>query len=310
MALCPFARQRLIPESHTQGRITPRVVIFHQAVSSAASLYGYWTSPGVELESHFYVYKDGSLDQYVDTEVRADANVEANGFAISVETWDNGGDDGEWTPEQLATLTRLAGWACETHGIPAEVPDGPYGSGIGWHNLFPTQWAGGPRRCPGSKRAAQVRNHIIPRVAAGNTEGDDVGWNDKLKHPETGTEASAADWLMYANSKAEAALRAVEGLLGTELIDWSDETGQRKYRVADWLVGANLKADRAVAEAAALREVVGELAKTHSTQVDVEALLARVSDTVAETVKGSTVRVEIVRGNAETSTDTDAEADA
>lgn len=174
MALCPFARQRLIPESHTQGRITPRVLIFHQAVSSADSLYGYWTSPGVELESHFYAYKDGSLDQYVDTEVRADANVEANGFAISVETWDNGGSDDGWTPEQLATLTRLAAWACETHGIPAVVPSGPYGSGIGWHNLYPTEWAAGPRRCPGTQRIAQVRVHIIPRVAAGNVLQEDL----------------------------------------------------------------------------------------------------------------------------------------
>jgi hypothetical protein len=173
LALCPFARHRLIPESYSQGRINPRVLIFHQAVSTAESLYGYWTSPGVELESHFYVYKDGSLDQYVDTEVRADANVEANGFAVSVETWDNGGSDEPWTDAQLATLTRLAAWVSEVHGIPAVVPSGPYGSGIGWHNLYPDEWAGGPRACPGNHRIAQVRNHIIPTVAAGG------GWQEE-----------------------------------------------------------------------------------------------------------------------------------
>lgn len=185
MALCPFARQRLIPESNTQGRITPRVLIYHEAVSSADSLYNYWTSPGVELESHFYVYSDGSLDQYVDTNVRADANVDANGFAISVETWDDGGDtEGTWTDAQVATLTRLAAWCEQTHGIPAQVPATWDGSGIGWHNLFPGPWAGGPRTCPGRNRAAQVRNIIIPAVAA--------GYDWRAARPATGAPAEEA----------------------------------------------------------------------------------------------------------------------
>jgi hypothetical protein len=178
VALCPFARQRLIPESWTQGRITPRLLIFHEAVSSADSLYNYWNSPGVDLESHFYVYRDGSLDQYVDTEVRADANTDANGFAISVETWDNGGDvNGYWTDAQLATLTRLAAWCEDVHAIPPVVPASWNGTGMGWHNLFTFAWAGGARDCPGPNRAAQVRNHIIPAVRAGydwQTGDDDM----------------------------------------------------------------------------------------------------------------------------------------
>ncbi len=184
MALCPFARQRLIPESWTQGRITPRVLIFHEAVSSADSLYNYWNSPGVELESHFYVYRDGSLDQYVDTNTRADANWDANPFAISVETWDNGGEvDGSWTDAQLATLTRLAAWCEDAHDIPAEVPITWDGRGMGWHNLYAARWAGGARACPGPNRALQVRNRIIPAVRAGydwRAGGNDVGTIDGL----------------------------------------------------------------------------------------------------------------------------------
>src|SRR5688500_3412537 len=119
MAICPFAVQQIIPESYTQGRITPTTLIYHRAVSSAESLRNYWTSPGVELESHFHIGQFGTLYQFMDTNVRADANVDANGFAISVESWDGGDtpDSMPWNPAQLATAKRLASWVCETQGV-------------------------------------------------------------------------------------------------------------------------------------------------------------------------------------------------
>ncbi|GGU45834.1 peptidoglycan recognition protein family protein [Lentzea flava] len=168
MALCPFAVQRLIPENYQQPRITPRLVILHTAVSSAESLEGYWNSPGVVVESHFYVSQHGVIYQYIDTSIQADANVNANGFAVSIETWDGGDPTIPWTDAQLDAITRLTAWICDVHGIPKRVANGPYGSGIGWHNQFPTEWAGGPRTCPGPQRIPQTQNVIIPRVAGGN----------------------------------------------------------------------------------------------------------------------------------------------
>jgi hypothetical protein len=168
LALCPFAVHRLIPESYSQNRITPRVVILHTAVSGAESLEGYWNSPGIVLESHFYVSQHGTIYQYVDTNVRADANVNANGFAVSIETWDGGDPNIPWTQAQVDALTRLVAWICDTHGIPKRLADGPYGSGIGWHNLYALEWAGGARACPGPRRIPQARDVIIPRVAGGS----------------------------------------------------------------------------------------------------------------------------------------------
>jgi N-acetylmuramoyl-L-alanine amidase len=174
MAICPFAVQQIIPESYTQGRITPTTLIYHRAVSSAESLQNYWTSPGVELESHFHIGQFGTLYQFMDTEVRADANMDANSFAISVESWDGGNtpDDMPWNPAQLATAKRLAAWVCETHGIKRAAAQTWNGGGIGGHNWFPNPWAGGPRGCPGSARNAQIRNDIIPYAAGGG------GWRD------------------------------------------------------------------------------------------------------------------------------------
>jgi hypothetical protein len=179
MSICPFAVQQIIPESHTQGRITPTTLIYHRAVSSAESLQNYWNSPGVELESHFYIGQFGTLYQFMDTNVRADANVDANGFAISVETWDGGNtpDSMGWNPAQLATAKRLAAWVCETHGVKRAAAQTWNGGGIGGHNWFPYPWAGGPRGCPGTERNRQIRGEIIPFVANGggsSIEEDDM----------------------------------------------------------------------------------------------------------------------------------------
>lgn len=169
MSICPFAIQQIIPESHTQGRINPSTLILHRQVSSAESLYNYWNTPGVEVESHFSIGQFGALYQFMDTNVRADANVDANGFAISVESWDGGNtpDDMPWNSAQLTTLKRLTAWVRDEHGIAPRAATTWNGGGIGGHNWFPYPWAGGPRGCPGTARNAQIRNDIIPFAANG-----------------------------------------------------------------------------------------------------------------------------------------------
>jgi len=182
MAFCPFAVQQIIPESRTQGKIKPTTIIYHRAVSSAESLLGYWTTPGVELESHFYIGQHGTIYQFMDTEVRADANVDANGFAISIETWDGGNtpDSMGWNDKQVASAKKLGDWLCTTHGIKRAAATTWNGGGIGGHNWFPGPWAGGPRGCPGTERNRQLRQDIIPAIAGGTIieEDDDVSFKD------------------------------------------------------------------------------------------------------------------------------------
>lgn len=210
MALCPFAVHELLPENNTQNRINPTTVICHRAVSSAQDLYGYWNSPGVNLESHFYVGPDGTIYQYMDTNVRADANVQANAFAVSIETWDGGNtpDSMQWTPVQVYALKRLIKWICDVHGIRKGPATSWNGGGIGGHNWFPTEWADGPRGCPGTARNAQLRNDIIPAVASGNIEDDsmtpDEVWNYPVDvvHLDGSTHrANAVDVLRYSEAQ-------------------------------------------------------------------------------------------------------------
>ena len=86
MSICPFAVWEPIPENETQGHIVPTTAVLHTNGSAAKDLHDYFARKDIVVESHFQVLFDGTLLQYIDTGVMADANYHANGFAISIET--------------------------------------------------------------------------------------------------------------------------------------------------------------------------------------------------------------------------------
>lgn len=164
MAICPFAVKRLLPESVTQPRIKPRVFIMHSA-AGRGSLYNFFLNSS-SLESHFWIASDGTIEQYIDTEVRADANLKANSFAISVETESSPAATEPWTEAQAISLVRLGDWAATTHGIPRKQVEAWDGSGFGWHIMFgaPGPWTPVAKSCPGPARIEQAKNVIIPSI--------------------------------------------------------------------------------------------------------------------------------------------------
>lgn len=170
VSLCPFADQLLLPESHTQPTITPRLVILHSAAGKG-SLHNFFAKSS-NLESHFWVGEDGTIEQYIDTNVRADANLKANGFALSIETESTVAATERWNPVQAAAIVRLVGWICDEHRIPKRQVPTWDGSGIGWHNMFgtPGPWTPHAKSCPGLARTPQARDEIIPAVAAAGTK--------------------------------------------------------------------------------------------------------------------------------------------
>lgn len=172
MARYGAARWEEIPENRTQSSIRPTQVILHVSAGESTDLFGYWTSPGVVLESHFYVTRAGVVEQYEDTTVMAEANLTANRRAdgtgaISIET--QGADaNGIWEPAQLAALERLVRWACTTHGIPMRLCTGPAVPGIGWHVMWgaPGPWTPAVGKvCPGPARVQQIKTKLIPALA-------------------------------------------------------------------------------------------------------------------------------------------------
>lgn len=166
MSLYHGARHRLIPANYRQPRIVPRAVIAHSA-AGMGSLYHWWLNPASRgLESHFWVSFGGLVEQYVDTQVRADANGQANSYAVSIETESSIQATERWSAPQAAAIVSLIVWLCRTHRVPPALMASPTGSGLAWHIQFgaPGPWTGVAKSCPGPARIRQYRAEIVPAV--------------------------------------------------------------------------------------------------------------------------------------------------
>jgi hypothetical protein len=196
MALLDMARARhgevrLLPESRTAERITPRLLIFHSIVGSARSAHGHFLN-GSNLESTFIVAKSGLIWQTMDTERQADANYRANRIAGSVETGDDGDPNSDpWTPQQLDALAWIAWQYHQLHGVPLRRADRPDGAGIGYHTLFgaPSPWTPVAKSCPGIIRIRQFDQVLLPRIVAGPGAIIPIEEDDWMANPSQWTDA-------------------------------------------------------------------------------------------------------------------------
>jgi hypothetical protein len=173
MSIIQFASKRLIPPGASDPRITARMGILHVDAGNAESLYDYFRTRSGGIESHGFIKKSGVLEQYRDTAYQADANLDANDFALSFET--QGFGVGEWTEEQLAMIKRVMLWCKAKHGIPLRKVtswNDPKG-GWGYHTLFgaPSHWTPVAKTCPGPDRIAQFNRILVPWMESGGSMG-------------------------------------------------------------------------------------------------------------------------------------------
>lgn len=183
----PGAIRKEIGKHNTRTTSIRNRVDEHVAVSEAPSLYGYFSGAGVC--SHFYVRKDGTIEQYISTAFYSAADYQGNDATISVET--QGGvydaQNEPWTLEQVAALAAIAAFV---HAQYPQIPlvlavdsrIGASSKGISWHRLgidgnFPAlpsilagrlQRGGGMhysksfgKTCPGNAKIEQ-----IPQIVA------------------------------------------------------------------------------------------------------------------------------------------------
>ena len=136
-----------------------------------SELFGYFNQKGI-ADSHFYVRKDGTVEQYVDTAYQAYADLQGNDATISIET--QGGlhntQSEKWTPAQVESLAQIYAWAVKTHGIPLKIakdsiPTGTSSHGLSWHRLgidgnFPGGILHG--RKPGGMHYSRSRGKVCP----------------------------------------------------------------------------------------------------------------------------------------------------
>lgn len=188
MPIMPGALTDRMVSGYTKPITRYDAAVFHVAVSEA--LYPSY-APGTV--AHFYVRKDGTICQQIDTAYRAGTCYEGNYRVIGIET--QGGltnANGEpWTDAQVLALARLSAWIHTTHGIPLVLmPDSkPTSKGIGHHRLgvdgnfgpyaYPGRVAGGEKWskafgkiCPGDAKISQIPGII---TAARNLIGQGGG---------------------------------------------------------------------------------------------------------------------------------------
>lgn len=170
MAWYPLAIKKNINPGPNDPPIKVVGAILHVDSGDSKSLYNYFKNDSGGVESHFFVLKDGSVEQYRDTGYEADANLMANSFVVggsrlgfvSIET--QGKDRGEWTPQQLASIKALLLWLSGTHGFELMKCTNPQGPGVGYHTMFgaPGPWTPAAKTCPGADRIRQFNNLLVP----------------------------------------------------------------------------------------------------------------------------------------------------
>lgn len=141
MAIYPGAKKRLIPKWNQVKMTRYRRMNLHVAVSESSSIYSIFARKNATVCSHFYVAKDGTVEQYIDTTYRSASDLHGNDSTISVET--QGGvrnPEGErWTAAQVEALMKLWRWARDTHDIKNQVAKNTQtnenSSGLSWHRL-------------------------------------------------------------------------------------------------------------------------------------------------------------------------------
>jgi hypothetical protein len=198
MALYPVAKRLLIPPGSNDPRITPRVAILHVDAGNADSLYTYFRDRSGGIESHFFVKKDGTVEQYRDSDWQADANNLANDFAVSIETQGYGA--GEWTPAQLDAIKALLLWLHQTHDIPLEPCSTWNGRGVGYHVMFgaPGPWTPVAKSCPGPDRIEQFRTVLVP-------------WMTEATTPRVAGKTTSGPLIDHAKADLRKARRAAKG---------------------------------------------------------------------------------------------------
>ena len=157
MARCPFAIWRGANQvNYSTQRITPRFIVIHVMQGSESGADAWFHDPRAIVSAHFGVAKSGLIEQYVDTNEEAYAEMAFNAVGISIE---HEGYSGEHlTPAQLMADARLFEWAHRVHHIPLEWRRDAYGrGGVVSHGELGVSGGNHPH-CPGLPIQDDVRN--------------------------------------------------------------------------------------------------------------------------------------------------------
>jgi hypothetical protein len=143
------------------GMIRPfRGLVLHIQQGSERGTFDWFNNPLAKASAHFGNPKHGDLEQFVDIDNVAWAQVAGNTRWISVENEGWSGD--ALTPSQISNLADLLGWLYWYEDIPLRLAESPNSFGLGYHAMGGKAWGNHPQ-CPGKPIIGQ-RLVIIERA--------------------------------------------------------------------------------------------------------------------------------------------------
>lgn len=133
----PGAVRKPLTVNYTpKPRKTTNAIVYHVAVSEASTLHGWFSNPRARASSHFYIRRDGTIEQYIPINHTSWAGVNSDARAVSVET--QGMEYGKWTAAQLESMIAIILFARSHYpAIPLRLATSSKRSeaGIGYHRL-------------------------------------------------------------------------------------------------------------------------------------------------------------------------------
>jgi hypothetical protein len=136
-----------VPNINAGGMKRPfKGLVLHIQQGTEVGTDATFKDPTTQVSAHFGNPKSGALDQWVDTDDVAWAEVAGNTTWISIENEGNSGD--VLTASQLANVALLLAWLNLTESVPLQTADSPDDTGLGYHGMGGAAW-GGHTNCPG-----------------------------------------------------------------------------------------------------------------------------------------------------------------
>jgi hypothetical protein len=179
VAVYPSATYRPLNQ-YSNLNTKPRLgAVLHVNESNGASLFDWISSnpskpSDTQMSCHFQVAKDGTVEQYIDTDNGSWCQVGGNDTYVSIET--EGFHTEALTTAQLNAVAGILGWLHSTYSIPLQLAETPGQLGFGWHGMGGTAW-GGHFDCPGVRK--DQRQAILDLTGAAIPAAPALGLSSK-----------------------------------------------------------------------------------------------------------------------------------